>query len=155
MKKLIEIALLVVLAAVFIGLGGNKIYKNYITNHNTTGKIIDVQWKCWSCNTVTGVNDVATTADLDRTTSGYGRVAHCFTPGNVGFAHNNSQLVTFFIILSTPLGTKVVEYSWRRRYVSTEDFDLPADLPPKGESIRIRTTLAGQSAEWIDFKEKE
>lgn len=125
-------------------------YKYYVEEHRAIGTIVEVSWDCWSCNEIIGINEPAENADLDRSASGNGRVAWCFTVGNNSWAHNNVQEVTFHIELSTPWGQRILRYRWTRSNSSTNDFELPMDLPPDGSQLNILTALAGPDAKWID-----
>ncbi|MBU1132543.1 hypothetical protein KKC32_04865 [Patescibacteria group bacterium] len=151
MKKIITACLVAIGLLTASIIGAWEVYKHYVEEHHTTGTITGVWWDCWSCNHIHGVNDTASTADMDRTTRGDGRVAYCFTVGNTSFAHNNTQSATFHIVLDTPLGRKTASYRWRRRHSSKEEFPLlMEDLPPDGGKINITTTLSGSDAVWSD-----
>lgn len=129
-------------------------YYTYIEEHKTVGTIVEVTWDCWSCNSVHDVNDPATPAhmDMDRTTAGVGRIARCFAPGGADFITNNTQLVTFHIVLDTPLGRKIAHYRWRQHSIN-EEFRLPIEnLPADGSRINVTTTLYGKGVVWLQWE---
>lgn len=154
--KVTVISFIVVIVLGGIIYAGTHIHEQYYEEHQTTGKIVGVSWECWSCNTIRGVNDATSTADLDRVTRGGGRVANCFTLGNRALGYNNTQRVTFYVGVDTPLGHRTITFAWRRRGSVRNEFALPmVDLPPKGTEVPVVTTLSGENARWLEEEDEK
>ncbi|OGN29035.1 MAG: hypothetical protein A3A33_00045 [Candidatus Yanofskybacteria bacterium RIFCSPLOWO2_01_FULL_49_25] len=127
-------------------IAGGAIYTGF-KERRVVGKVVGTRWECWSCSHIPNKSGIGYHGkDLDNTQNGTGRMAYCS-------AANNAQVITFTIMVDSPLGTKEAGYKWRWYGDSaTRDFQLPMNFPPDGSEVRIKTTRFGTGAELLDLR---